>query len=306
MSIGLQFPGQGFQKIGMLKPWAAKYAKIVMPVIEEAQEALPRLPVRQALLGETSEDITRTSTAQPLILTASTAIFKTYEQLNGTQNIKFVMGHSLGEYSALVAAGILGFREAIRLVHQRGLAMQEAAELSGETSMLLVVEPRSKAENFRQSFKKLTAKHNVDDANHNTQKQTVVAGRKSDLEAFYRDLKTLYPRTASSWLNVSGAFHSRYMKPAQLHVQAFVGETSFRYPGKFEVISNLNAKPYHNISDIKLACVEALIKPVKWFESLSYMDNEVDQMVSIGPGRIGDLAVRHGCKKPILFYDLPT
>lgn len=284
MKLAVVFPGQGFQKLGLLKPFA-KHPQIDR-ILQQVDEAVPDLRLSRALLDETADlDVQPTSVAQPLILAASYAMYETLKPQIEQHSVGYVLGHSLGEFSAYVASGVLDFPAALRLVRARGLAMQSATA-ANTTGMRLIVK-RKGIVNFDDKLVAAARTHNVDIANYNSETQTVLAGAISDLDAAVSELSS-HGRIISKPLNVSGAFHSRYMAAAQSRLAELVDSVSFTDP-RVPIVSNLTAQPYNSVAEIRKACVDALTNPVLWQQSLQYVAPRVDGIISMGPGRVGKL-----------------
>lgn len=295
MKLALVFPGQGFQRLGLLAPFA-KFPQISR-LLEQIDETLPDLRLSRALMDENANlDVQPTSVAQPLILAASYAMYSTLKSQISEHNVEYILGHSLGEFTAYVAAGVLDFPTALKLVRARGLAMQ-AATPENSTGMRLVLKKRG-VEGFDEKLALAAEKHNVDIANYNSANHTVLAGALADLDAAVSELG----RVASQPLNVSGAFHSRYMKPAQAELAELVANAPFTLPASPRIVSNLTAKPYESAEEIRQACVDALVKPVLWKQSLQFTAPKVDGIISLGPGRIGKSTAGE-YKQPTWYYE---
>ncbi|PRT57088.1 Malonyl CoA-acyl carrier protein transacylase, mitochondrial [Wickerhamiella sorbophila] len=295
MKLALVLPGQGFQRLGLLAPFG-KYSQI-SEVLTQIDETLPDLRLSRALMHADADlDVQPTSIAQPLILAASYAMYSTLKPQLEEHDVEYVLGHSLGEFTAYVIAGALDFPTALKLVRARGLAMQRATP-ENNTGMRLVIKKRG-VEGFDEKLALAAEKHNVDIANYNSADRTVLAGALADLDATVSELG----RIASQPLNVSGAFHSRYMKPAQGELAELVAKAPFTLPTSPHIISNLTAKPYESVQEIRKACVDALVEPVLWKQSLQYTAPRVDGIVSLGPGRIGKLTMGE-YKQPTWYYE---
>lgn len=287
MRAGLLLPGQGFQKLGLLKFAAQAPPKVLSSLLDQVDEALPNLRLSAALTGDNYQyDITATEIAQPLILAATWANYEICKPYR--DQLIYAMGHSMGEYSAFVVAGLLPIRDALILVHARGEAMRDAAKQFEETGMSLFVRPsKVDTREFGSKLSELCSEYNLDIANINSSTQTTLSGRKIDLNAAASSIKDTFGRVIVKPLNVSGAFHSRYMKPAQPRLAELVSKAKWNFQSDVKVISNQTARPYGSLDEIKGACVSALVEPVKWLDSVRFVSQDVDKLVSLGPGKIG-------------------
>ncbi|MED4401567.1 ACP S-malonyltransferase [Metabacillus fastidiosus] len=277
--IAFVFPGQGSQAVGMGKE-----------LYENSEEARKIFDEADSRLGEKLTDImfegpqetlTLTYNAQPALLTTSIAVLEYFKKNNIEAD--FVAGHSLGEYSALVAAGVLQFSDAVYAVRKRGEFMEEAVP-AGVGAMSAVLGMDASA--LKEVTDEVTAGGNsVQLANLNCPGQIVISGtaegvEKAGTSAKDKGAKRVIP------LDVSGPFHSELMKPAAEKFEAVLNELQFE-EAKVPVIANVTAKPVHDVSEIKTLLVEQLYSPVRWEESVKTMvENGVTTFIEIGHGKV--------------------
>ena len=272
------FPGQGSQFVGMGKDLCESDAE-VRTLYKEANEVLGY--DLQRLCFEGPEDELRlTQNTQPAILVHSVAM---WGQL-ARQGLKpeLLAGHSLGEYSALVAAGVLTFADAVRTVHKRGLFMQEAVPPgAGSMAALLGV--------ARRDVDALCAEFGSDSvlqaANYNDPGQTVIAGETARVKAAMAAVKSRRLGRAIP-LKVSAPFHCRMLAPAAERLADVLASVTC---GEFEhpVISNVTAVPHPSPDDVKRLLIEQVCAPVRWEESMRYAASQgCDVLLEVGPGKV--------------------
>ncbi|EIJ81533.1 malonyl CoA-acyl carrier protein transacylase [Bacillus methanolicus PB1] len=277
--IAFLFPGQGSQAVGMGKVLAESDSTI-MEIFEQADKTL-NFKLSNIIFEGPQEELTLTTNAQPALLTTSIAILH-YFKKSGIEP-DFVAGHSLGEYSALVAAEAFSFVEGVRAVRKRGEYMEEAVP-NGEGTMAAVLGLD------RESLSEITASvtadgHTVQLANLNCPGQIVISGSRQGVElagqiAKEKGAKRVIP------LEVSGPFHSVLMKPAAEKFQTVLNEMSIK-DAKVPVISNVTANPIQSAAEIKEKLIEQLYSPVLWEDSVRKMiELGVDTFIEIGPGKV--------------------
>lgn len=276
--LALVFPGQGSQQVGMGRAIAEEFAE-AREVFDVADRKLGFSLSRLCFEGP-AEELKLTENTQPAILTTSVALYRVLAR----QGIEpdFVAGHSLGEYSALVAAGCLRLEDAVGLVRNRGRYMQEAVPV-GEGAMAAILGLGS-AE-VEAVCKEAAEGQVVEAANLNAPGQTVIAGHavaveRASAKAKERGAKRVIP------LPVSAPFHCRLMKPAEKRLQqdfSGVGFSDLRMP----LISNVDAAPVRTGAEAMDALLRQVSSPVRWEESVRHLVAQgVDQFVEVGPGRV--------------------
>ncbi|ANB12740.1 [acyl-carrier-protein] S-malonyltransferase [Sugiyamaella lignohabitans] len=317
----LLFPGQGFQKLGMLIPFHKKYPGIVEPILEELDESLKeRISValinEAGVSGPDKESVNLTSNAQPLLLAAGYAIYKILEASQPHVQYGYFLGHSLGEYTAWTAAGILQFYDSAWIVRQRGKSMEAATDLfhsktNKQTGMTLVMLPPAGTEHLHKnvlatSLLTSAVEQNklVDIGNINSKSQIVLSGVKDEIKLLIEQLNSTSEfienkiRLRTRDLTVSGPFHSQIMTPGQETMQSILDTTlataanrsplTWHWPPKTPIISNITANPFQTLDEVQASVVDTLTKTVQWSDSIQYANsNGCKTFVSLGPGRIG-------------------
>ncbi|MCL6585750.1 MAG: ACP S-malonyltransferase [Anoxybacillus sp.] len=273
------FPGQGSQTVGMGKELAAQDEKVAT-IFQAADERLG-FSLSSIIFEGPQETLTLTYNAQPALLTTSVALLEKVKEAGITPD--YVAGHSLGEYTALVAAGALSFLDAVYAVRKRGEFMEEAVP-SGEGTMAAVL--GMAAEDLEAITEQVTKEGNpVQLANLNCPGQIVISGSKTGVEraaelAKAKGAKRVIP------LDVSGPFHSSLMKPAAGKL-ADVLATMTINDAAIPVIANVTAKPMTEKETIQRLLIEQLYSPVRWEQSVeNMMELGVDTFIEIGPGKV--------------------
>jgi [acyl-carrier-protein] S-malonyltransferase len=277
-AIAFLFPGQGSQAVGMGKDLAEKYP-IARQTFEEADEALG-YTLSQLCFEGREEQLRLTEVAQPAILTASIAALRVLE--GRMPRPAYVAGHSLGEYSAHVAAGTLSFADAVRTVRYRGKYMQEAVPLGvGAMAAILGMD----VEQVTAVCHDAAQGEVCDPANINSPQQIVISGHTSAVE---RAAKLASQRGAkrAQLLSVSAPFHCSLMKPAQDRLEADLNALTFHKP-VFPVVSNVDAKLISDFDPARDALVRQVTGSVKWDQSMRLlMTSGVQTFVEVGPGKV--------------------
>ena len=278
----LLFPGQGSQAVGMgLELY--KNFKIVKKIFSEADQKL-NFSLSKIILEGPEDELKLTKYTQPAILTVSYSIFKVMKDEFdfNFKNFKYFSGHSLGEYSALVCSDSLIFEDAIYLVYERGKAMQNAVPV-GQGSMIAIL--GSKINEINEFFIDNKSENSVCEiANDNADGQVIVSGHRESISLLQNKLKK--NKIKSIPLKVSAPFHCSLMKPAATIMKNKIDETIFKTP-KFEIVSNVNALPENNPSEIKKLLYKQIFSTVRWRESLINMSkNGTTNFVEIGPGKV--------------------
>jgi [acyl-carrier-protein] S-malonyltransferase len=279
--VACLFPGQGSQSPGMGRDIADAFP-VAKRTYEEADDALGKLLSRLIFEGS-EDDLKRTEITQPALLTTSVAAWRVLREEGGIEP-RFAAGHSLGEWSALVAVGALEFADAVRLVHLRGRLMQEAVP-EGEGGMAAVIGLEAPEVGSACSRAAEDTGQVVAPANLNSPEQTVVSGAKNGVDragALCREAgaKKVVP------LAVSAPFHCALMEPAARGLdEALQGVTvrSFACP----VVSNVEATPYDDPARTRNLLVEQVTSPVRWTESIQQLRaQEAERAIEIGPGKV--------------------
>ena len=273
------FPGQGSQKVGMGREWAEASAAS-RSAFDEADEALGFALSRLCWEGP-EEDLQLTANTQPAILTASVAAWRAAEEAGLAAQV--VAGHSLGEYSALVAAGTLAFADALRLVRRRGELMQEAVPVGVGAMAAVIGLPAPEVEEIA---RQAAGDEVCAVANYNAPIQTVVAGHRSAVE---RAVELARERGAKRalMLPVSAPFHCELMRPAREALAPMLEATEFRDP-RVPVMTNVDAAPVASGAQAREALTRQVDSPVRWVESIERMvaDRGARRFVEVGPGGV--------------------
>ena len=278
----LLFPGQGSQVVGMGLEFYKNF-KIVKKIFSEADQKL-NFSLSKIILEGPEDELKLTKYTQPAILTVSYSIFKVMkdEFEIDFKNFKYFSGHSLGEYSALVCSESLIFEDAIYLVYERGKAMQNAVP-AGKGSMIAIL--GSKINEIDKFFIDNKNENSVCEiANDNADGQVIVSGDQKKISLLQNELKE--NKIKSIPLKVSAPFHCSLMKPAAMIMKNKINETIFKTP-KFKIVSNVNALPENNPSEIKKLLYKQIFSTVRWRESLINMSkNGITNFIEIGPGKV--------------------
>ncbi len=268
------FPGQGSQEVGML----AEVEAGVAALFSEASTILG-YDLWELVQQDPQGKLQQTEFTQPALLTASVALYRlAVEQ----QRPDLVAGHSLGEYSALVAAGVLPFSDAVALVQQRGQCMQSAVPL-GEGGMAAVLGLTD--EQVRQACQDASAGEVIQVANYNAPGQLVIAGQEAALERAIELCQAAGARKVIR-LKVSAPFHSELMRPAAAQMAVALDKVPFRAP-EMPVVQNVNARPESDPERIKHNLVAQMHGAVLWTETIQTMVVAgVDTFIECGPGKV--------------------
>lgn len=277
--IAFIFPGQGSQSVGMGQQ-LIESDQDSKKFYDQADEVLG-FSLSNIMLEGPAEELTKTYNAQPALLTTSTMIAKKLLEAGISPN--YTAGHSLGEYSALVASNVLSFEDAVLLVHQRGLYMNDAVP-AGKGAMAAVLGLDKDA--LVEVTKKVSESgETVQVANLNCPGQIVISGTASGVELASAKAKEAGAKRAIP-LVVSGPFHSELMRPAAHKLDTAISAISLQ-DTKTPVISNVTAQPVMEASNMKNLLVEQLYSPVRWEESVQEMINlGVTIFIECGPGKV--------------------
>jgi [acyl-carrier-protein] S-malonyltransferase len=276
--IAFVFPGQGSQYVGMGKEFEERYP-LAKDHFREAEEALG-IDMRQLCLYGPEEALKMTANTQPALLLCSVIAFRLLEE-NGIRP-DFVAGHSLGEYSALVAGGSLRFADALHLVRKRGEFMQEAVPLGrGAMAAILGMEREAVARICEEAQEGQV----VEIANLNSPGQIVISGEAEAVERAVKAAKQHGARRAVS-LPVSAPFHCRLMKPAGERLGEILAQTEVADP-KIPLVTNVDAQLTSSTATIRSALLRQASSPVLWEDSIGTLqDQGVDTFVEVGPGTV--------------------
>ncbi|MBB1584320.1 ACP S-malonyltransferase [Serratia sp. OS31] len=273
------FPGQGSQSLGMLADLAAQYP-IVEATFSEASSVLG-YDLWQLVQQGPAEELNKTWQTQPALLAASVAIFRVWQQQGGKMPA-LMAGHSLGEYSALVCAGVLDFQAAIRLVELRGKLMQEAVpEGTGAMSAIIGLDNAAIAKACEESAQGQV----VSPVNFNSPGQVVIAGNKEAVERAGAACKAAGAKRALP-LPVSVPSHCALMKPAADKLAVALQDITFSAP-QVPVVNNVDVRAESDPEAIRSALVRQLYSPVRWTESVEFMAAQgVTSLLEVGPGKV--------------------
>jgi [acyl-carrier-protein] S-malonyltransferase len=279
--IAFLFPGQGSQKVGMGRVWAEASSE-ARRTFEEADEALG-FPLSHLCWEGPEEELNLTANTQPALVAAAIAVHRALGALAPGLRPVAMAGHSLGEYSALVAAGALGFADALRLVRRRGQLMQEAVPVGqGAMAAILGLEEQAVAAIAAEAARGEVCAV----ANLNGPAQTVIAGHKAAIERAVALAKERGARKATL-LPVSAPFHSPLMRSAREGMSPLLLATGFHDP-QVPVVTNVDAAPVTTGDAARDALVRQIDSPVRWAESARWMEATagVEVFLEVGPGNV--------------------
>lgn len=277
--IAFIFPGQGSQSVGMGQQ-LIESNEDSKKYYEQADEVLG-FSLSNIMLEGPAEELTKTYNAQPALLTTSTMVAK--KLFDAGISPDYTAGHSLGEYSALVASGVLSFEDAVLLVHKRGLFMNEAVP-AGEGAMAAIL--GLDKDSLIEVTKEVSANgETVQVANLNCPGQIVISGTATGVEEASAKAKEAGAKRAIP-LVVSGPFHSELMRPAAAKLDDAISSLDLK-EAEIPVISNVTALPVTESATIKNLLVEQLYSPVRWEESIGKMiELGVTTFIECGPGKV--------------------
>ncbi len=274
MKKAFVFPGQGSQFVGMAKSLLEERTE-VKAYLDEACEILG-FDLAKIMFEGPEESLLKTSVTQPAIFTHAVVDALTRDEFKPDA----VAGHSLGEFSALVAAGVLTFEEGLRLVQARANAMQKACDAQQSGMAAIIGMEDAQVEEICESIDEL-----VVPANYNTSGQVVISGTEKGIELAIEAFQSAGARMAIK-LKVNGAFHSPLMKSAEDELAAQIQETTFRDP-ICPIYQNVVAKAVIDIEEIKTNLIKQLTAPVLWTQSVRQMKADgFESFEEVGPGKV--------------------
>lgn len=280
MKFAFVFPGQGSQSVGMLNAFADN--AVVRATLEEASTALGQ-DIGKLIAEGPAEELNLTTNTQPVMLTAAVAVYRAWLDAGGPAPA-LVAGHSLGEYSALVAAGVIPFAEAVPLVRFRAQAMQEAVPV-GEGGMAAILGLSD--DDVRAACAEAAAAGVgvVEAVNFNAPAQVVIAGNKAAVEKACEIAKAKGAKRALP-LPVSAPFHSSLLKPASDRLRERMAGLAFSSPA-IPLVNNVDVAIVNDPAQIKDALVRQAAAPVRWVECVQKMAAEgVTHVIECGPGKV--------------------
>jgi len=279
--IAFVFPGQGSQKVGMGKDLIENYPEAEI-LLNRANEALKeeRVDIGKICFEGPEEELKNTVNAQPAILTISTILYKLLRKNKIEPFI--VAGHSLGEYSAMVASPAIKFEDAVKLVRKRGEYMQGAIP-AGRGSMLAII--GLEEDEISKMCEKINDIGIVEIANHNSPTQIVVSGEIKALEKLSLIAKEKGARMAIP-LKVSAPFHSSFMEAAKEKLARYLENVKIDNP-KVPIICNVSADYINNKEEVRTALIKQMTHPVRWVDSIKKMSTEgINCFIEVGPGKV--------------------
>ncbi|MGG0795521.1 ACP S-malonyltransferase [Brevibacillus laterosporus] len=277
--LAFVFSGQGSQYVNMGKELCDHYA-IARRTFEEAEQIVG-FDLRKLCIEGDLEELTKTANAQPAILATSIALWRVYMQEIGVKP-HFVAGHSLGEYSALVCAGAMNFSQAVRLVHKRGLLMQEiTAQGTGAMASVTGID--------KADIEKVCCEYS-DEANFahlsniNSSRQVVISGHRQAIEKVAKKLEQMGATVI--FLRVSAPFHSPLMQSVASSLQTELQQNSYQ-PMRYSVIANVDAQPYTSSDQIVEHLTTQVTAPVQWLATMQFLYQKgIRKVIEFGPNKV--------------------
>ncbi|GAB2718227.1 ACP S-malonyltransferase [Halomonas garicola] len=277
--LALMFPGQGSQQLGMLRELAERYS-VVGTTFNEASDALGYNLWKVVQEGPEAS-LNATACTQPALLAASVAVWRVWQELEGPRP-DVMAGHSLGEYSAMVCAGVMSFAEGVRLVRLRGDAMQQAVP-QGEGGMAAILGLDDQA--VEAACAEAAQGEVVSAVNYNAPGQVVIAGSKAAVERAIGACQQAGAKRALA-LPVSVPSHCELMRPAAEQLADALGKVTLRAP-RYTVIQNVDARAHSDTDALRTRLIEQLYQPVRWSECVLAMQEQgAGVFVECGPGKV--------------------
>ncbi|KAI9734816.1 MAG: hypothetical protein M1834_001894 [Cirrosporium novae-zelandiae] len=309
LKTALFFPGQGVQKVGMATPWLEAFPSTAKPFLEE-MDHLVGCSLSKIIEEGPSRTLTTTENSQPAIMATSILILRVLEEEFGfktSERVDFTLGHSLGEFAALVAGGYMDYPTSLKLVRRRGEVMarcsRRASEESGDSHgmVALLCEPGrltsliSTINEFLHHDKADASEDpaisQVQIANINSKTQIVLSGNLSKIRTLLVQLRQFsgHDPRAVMLKSDSPFHHSEFMAPAAEFMKKLLKQTEVKFPTGMPCISNVTALPFTSADNLKNLLARQCIETVRWWDSIKYLDQEekVRRWVGIGPGKVG-------------------
>ena len=276
--LAMVFPGQGSQSVGMMSGYGDLAS--IRAVIAEASDVL-RQDMAKLMAEGPAEELNRTVNTQPVMVTAGYAVYRAWQELGGAEP-EMVAGHSLGEYTALVVAGVLSFADCLPLVRLRAQAMQEAVpQGTGAMAAILGLEEDA----VRSACTEASQGEVVEAVNFNAPGQVVIAGHAAAVQRGIEACKSRGAKRAVA-LPVSAPFHSSLMAPAAQRLREALAKLSLAGP-RIPVVQNFDVKAHQDVQSIRDALVGQADHPVRWVECIQAMAAEgVTHVLECGPGKV--------------------
>ena len=269
------FPGQGAQFIGMGKD-LYDASPVAKELFEKANEILG-FNITEIMFNGTDEELKETKVTQPAVFLHSTILAKV---LGDKFQPNMVAGHSLGEFSALVASGVLSFEDGLKLVYQRAMAMQEACETEPSTMAAILGMEDEAVEQICESIDEVVVA-----ANYNCPGQLVISGSEKGIDLAIEKATEAGAKRALK-LAVGGAFHSPLMEPAREKLAAAIENTSFSV-GICPIYQNVTATAVTDVNEIKKNLIAQLTAPVRWTQTMNQMIADgCEEVIEVGPGKV--------------------
>jgi [acyl-carrier-protein] S-malonyltransferase len=302
MKFAFVFPGQGSQAVGMLNAWGDNSE--VKKTLDEASGALGE-DVAKLIAEGPAEALSLTTNTQPVMLTAGVACYRAWLAAGGPE-ASVMAGHSLGEYGALVASGVIAFKDAVPMVRFRAQAMQDAVPV-GTGGMAAILGMDDDAVRQVCADAQTATGEVVEAVNYNAPAQVVIAGSKAAVEKACELAKAAGAKRALP-LPVSAPFHSSLLKPASEKLETYLADKVFQAP-RIDVINNVDVTILKDPAAIKNALVRQAASPVRWVETVQAMAAQgVTHVVECGPGKVltGMTKRIHGELNGLAVYDPAT